>query len=185
MESYGHFMPNVVIYNTLIDSLCKDNLLPQALRLFKELKVKGISPNVVTYNTLIRGMLTLGQPKEAQEMLTEMLRNNITPTTETYNMLIDMYCKDGKVGEARDIFVTFTTLINGFIHSNQFHKAVHLLDKILKLGLQPTLVTYGSIFKGLCRSVDNADALKLLRNMESYGHCMPGVVIYSTIIDSF
>uniref|UniRef100_A0A803KNV3 Pentatricopeptide repeat-containing protein n=1 Tax=Chenopodium quinoa TaxID=63459 RepID=A0A803KNV3_CHEQI len=31
-------------------------------------------------------------------------------------------------------------------------------------------------------SGDNAGALKLLGNMESYGHCMPNHVIYSTII---
>uniref|UniRef100_A0A803KNS4 Pentatricopeptide repeat-containing protein n=1 Tax=Chenopodium quinoa TaxID=63459 RepID=A0A803KNS4_CHEQI len=89
--------------------------------------------------------------------------------------------------------VTFTTLINGFIHSNQFEKAVPLLDKIVKLGFQPTLVTYGSMFKGLCRSGGNAGALKLLRNMESYGHFMPNhemkvkgispdVVTYNTLI---
>uniref|UniRef100_A0A803KNU3 Pentatricopeptide repeat-containing protein n=1 Tax=Chenopodium quinoa TaxID=63459 RepID=A0A803KNU3_CHEQI len=53
MESYGHYMSDVVIYDTIIDSLCKDQLLPQALHLFKEMKVNGISPNVFTCTTLI------------------------------------------------------------------------------------------------------------------------------------
>ncbi|KAL2941029.1 hypothetical protein RDABS01_029379 [Bienertia sinuspersici] len=40
-ESHGCCMPNVVIYSTIIDSLCKDQLLPQALRIFAEMKTKA------------------------------------------------------------------------------------------------------------------------------------------------
>lgn len=41
--------PNVVIYTTIIDSLCKDKLLPQAVNLFMDMKSKGTPPDVSTY----------------------------------------------------------------------------------------------------------------------------------------
>ncbi|KAK9692118.1 hypothetical protein RND81_09G242000 [Saponaria officinalis] len=83
MESKAPFKPNVVIYSTLIDSLCKDQLLPQALGLFKEMKANGILPNVVTCSTLIRGLCSLGQWDGAKDILSEMLDNALTlkPTT--------------------------------------------------------------------------------------------------------
>ncbi|KAL2901479.1 hypothetical protein RDABS01_026561, partial [Bienertia sinuspersici] len=79
--------------------------------------------------------------------------------------------------------VTFNTLINDLIHTHHFHHAVHFFYyKIVKLGYQRYLIVYGTMFKGLCSIGHNADALKLLRNMESHDCCMPDVVIYSTII---
>ena len=83
MESHGHCTPGVVIYNTIIDSLCKDQLLPQSIQLFTEMKTKDIHPDVITYNTLIRGMCSLGCWKEADELWTEMLGNAIAPNFET------------------------------------------------------------------------------------------------------
>ncbi|KAL2898333.1 hypothetical protein RDABS01_040115, partial [Bienertia sinuspersici] len=56
----------------------------------------------------------------------------------------------------RPNIVTFTTLINGLVHTHHFDHAVRLLDKIVKLDFQPTLVTYGTMFKGLCSTGNNA-----------------------------
>ncbi|XP_074286107.1 uncharacterized protein LOC141611471 isoform X1 [Silene latifolia] len=104
MESTAPFKPNVVIYNTIIHTLCKNKLLPQALSLFKEMTTKNISPNVITYTNLIRGLFSLGHWNHAKVLWTEMLANNIAPNVHTYNILVDMYCKEGNVHEARAIF---------------------------------------------------------------------------------
>ncbi|KAL2925714.1 hypothetical protein RDABS01_033898 [Bienertia sinuspersici] len=75
-------MPDVVIYNTIIDSLCKAQLLSQALRVLAEMKSKGIPPNVITNTSLIRGMCTTGHWKEAEVYWTEMLQNDILLSIE-------------------------------------------------------------------------------------------------------
>ena len=49
----GNCQANVVAYNTIIDSLCKDRQLTEALNIFSEMITKGISPTVVTYNSII------------------------------------------------------------------------------------------------------------------------------------
>ncbi|KAL2941225.1 hypothetical protein RDABS01_029575 [Bienertia sinuspersici] len=154
MESYGHCMPNVVIYNTIIDCLCKDNLLAKALNLFSEMKTKGIPPDVVTYTTLIRGMYILGQQRDAHQMLTEMLDNNIHPDVETYNTLIDMYCKEAEVSKARAIFdlmhkkgvypnvITYNTLLDGYCLCGQMDEAKNLLDLMINDGCKPNIVKH-------------------------------------------
>ncbi|KAH9627089.1 hypothetical protein KSS87_023777, partial [Heliosperma pusillum] len=80
----------------------------------------------------------------------------------------------------------FNTLINGLVHNNQLPQAVKLLDvAVVKLGIRPDIVTYGTMFKGLCKIGDNAGALHQLRQMNSNpSSCKPNLVIYSTLIDS-
>ena len=55
-----YFEPNVVFYNIIIDSLCKDRLVIEALNLLPEIRSKGIQPNVVTYMCLIQGLCNFG-----------------------------------------------------------------------------------------------------------------------------
>ncbi|GAB2289775.1 hypothetical protein Dimus_024081 [Dionaea muscipula] len=50
-----------VIYNNIVDSLCKDKLLTEALDLFFEMKSKCIAPDEVTYRSLIRGFRSVDE----------------------------------------------------------------------------------------------------------------------------
>jgi len=49
-----------VLYSTIIDSLCKDRLVIEALNFLSEMTSKGIQPNVFTYNSLIQGLCNFG-----------------------------------------------------------------------------------------------------------------------------
>ena len=54
--------PDVMTYSTIIDSLCKDEMVDDALKLFNEMILhKGILPDVVTYSSLIRGLCNQGR----------------------------------------------------------------------------------------------------------------------------
>jgi pentatricopeptide repeat domain-containing protein 1 len=55
---------DVVIHNTIIDSLCKDKLVIDAYVLYSEMIAKKISPDVVTFNALIYGFCVVGQLKK-------------------------------------------------------------------------------------------------------------------------
>ena len=56
-----YFEPNVVFYNTIIDSLCKNRLVTEALNFLTEMRSKGIQLNVVTYTCLIQGLCNFGR----------------------------------------------------------------------------------------------------------------------------
>ncbi|CAL8999376.1 unnamed protein product [Prunus brigantina] len=91
-----------VVYNTIIDSLCKDRLVVDALHLFSEMMSKGISPDV-TYNSLMNGVCKLGEWKEAKRLLNDMVSKNIFPDVFTFNVLVDTLCKEGIVMEAEGL----------------------------------------------------------------------------------
>ena len=55
-----YFEPNVVFYNTIIDSLCKVRLVNKALNFIFEMMGKGIRPDIITYTCLIQGLCSFG-----------------------------------------------------------------------------------------------------------------------------
>ena len=55
-----YFEPNVVFYNTIIDSLCKVRLVNEALNFIFEMMGKGILPDIITYTCLIQGLCNFG-----------------------------------------------------------------------------------------------------------------------------
>ncbi|KAH9603633.1 hypothetical protein KSS87_012448 [Heliosperma pusillum] len=197
MESRSPFKPNVVIYNTIIDSLSKDRLLPQALSLFKEMKDKSILPNVVTYNTLVRGLCSLGRWDHAKELLIEMLDNHIAPGVDTYNTFIDSYCKEGNVKEARANFefmtkrgvhpniITYNALLDGYCLRGEMKEAKKLLDIMVKDGVMPNVVTFNSLINGYCKSKKVDKALEMFHDMHLKAtHITPNVISYNTLIDA-
>ncbi|KAL0448163.1 UNVERIFIED_CONTAM: putative pentatricopeptide repeat-containing protein, mitochondrial [Sesamum latifolium] len=47
------FKPDVCSYSVVIDSLCKDRMVDEALQLLAKMIDKGISPNIVSYNSMV------------------------------------------------------------------------------------------------------------------------------------
>jgi leucine-rich PPR motif-containing protein len=56
--------PDVVTYNTVIDGLCKAQVVDRAEGIFQQMIDKGVKPNNDTYNCLIHGYLSIGKWKE-------------------------------------------------------------------------------------------------------------------------
>ncbi|GKB92737.1 putative tetratricopeptide-like helical domain superfamily protein [Tanacetum coccineum] len=82
-------------YNMIIDGLCKDKMVDQALELFDKMIEKGI-----TYNSLIHGLRNFGREGEAAKLLIDMEEKEIYPDTRV-NLNIDLYgrCVMGFVGD--------------------------------------------------------------------------------------
>ncbi|CAA7046711.1 unnamed protein product [Microthlaspi erraticum] len=103
--------PDVVIYSTVIDGLCKYKHPDDALDLFNEMEkkgirpmllptipdklpflvVKGVKPDVVTYNTMISGFCRKGLKEEASALFRKMKEDGPLPNSGTYNTLIRAY----------------------------------------------------------------------------------------------
>ncbi|KAL4185064.1 hypothetical protein AMTRI_Chr10g228750 [Amborella trichopoda] len=67
--------PNVVTYNTLMNTLFKRNKVEEALALHKEMGKIGCQPDVVTYRTLLDGLCKDERMDEAMSLLEEIYRN--------------------------------------------------------------------------------------------------------------
>ncbi|KAJ8447811.1 hypothetical protein Cgig2_015174 [Carnegiea gigantea] len=99
--------------------------------------------------------------------------SGLRPNMHSIGILANCYCNLGHVDFGFSLLgkrlklgyplddVIFSTLINGLIHTDKLDQAVKLLEKIVYLGFQPTVVTHNAMVKGLCRRGDNVGALKV------------------------
>ncbi|KAJ6754495.1 RESPIRATORY COMPLEX I CHAPERONE putative-RELATED [Salix purpurea] len=71
--------PDISIYNSLIEVLCREDLLRPAKRLWDEMFVIGCGGNLKTYNILIGKFSEIGQTEEAMRLFNHMLEKGLTP----------------------------------------------------------------------------------------------------------
>ncbi|KAM7489727.1 hypothetical protein LguiB_027211 [Lonicera macranthoides] len=96
----------VVIYNLLIDGLCKDKHVNEVFKIFYDVIRKGIKPDVVTYNYMILGVcnfatmvLEFMDAQASDPMLSVIMCCNST--------LLDGLCEDEHVDEVSCCFLKF------------------------------------------------------------------------------
>ena len=65
-------MPNVITYNVLISAFGKGKQPEQSLKIFGEMKQRGLAPNVITYSALISACEKGEQPEQALKIFGEM-----------------------------------------------------------------------------------------------------------------
>ncbi|GKA78055.1 tetratricopeptide-like helical domain-containing protein, partial [Tanacetum coccineum] len=179
MEERG-CKPDVVTYTNIIDSLCKDKMIDDAFKLFKEMVFRqGISPNVITYSSLIDGLCNLvdafckeGKVEEAENVIDIMIEKGIVPNIVTYSTFIDGYCLRGEMSKAKKFF-----------------------DSLVFRGLVPNVVSYSSLLNGYCKSLKIDEAMDLFNEITrkeeavSLFHIMGGsklntdIVVYNILID--
>ncbi|KAB1224493.1 hypothetical protein CJ030_MR2G016382 [Morella rubra] len=151
------FELNVVLYNTVIDGLCKDRLVTEALNLSSEMTSKGIHPNLVTYNSLIQGLCKSGEWKEATKLLNDMLQHKIRLDMWTFSILVDTLWQKGEASRSRRSLqcdgskghwvlrgiepnvVAYSSLINGYCLQNKMEEAVKTFNMMLMNGCSPSV----------------------------------------------
>ncbi|KAI3783061.1 hypothetical protein L2E82_13123 [Cichorium intybus] len=84
-----------------------------------------------------------------------MSDKNCEPNVHTYTVLIDGTCEEKKMDKVRKLLDVMEA--KGIVGDN-IHKALTLLDKMMKMKLSPSVVTYNLLINGQCKHshVDNA-----------------------------
>ncbi|XP_059629784.1 pentatricopeptide repeat-containing protein At1g63150-like [Cornus florida] len=154
MEKTRVSSANLVMYNnSIIDSLCKDRMVDDALVFFSEMIEKGMLPDVITYNSLIHGLCNFGRWKEAKRLLNEMVDLKFFPDVYSFNILVDAICKEGLVRDAE----------------SQMDEAMKAFNSIEDKVIEPDTITYNTLINGYCKQMKIDEAMNLLLEMPSKG----------------
>ncbi|KAJ4724726.1 Pentatricopeptide repeat [Melia azedarach] len=186
--------PNVVIYGSLVDGLCKNGLVDEAKELFSEMKCSNINPNVVVYSSLIHGLCCVGDWNEAKGLFIEMLDQGLPPNVVTFNVMIDELCKKRRMDEANVLLkmmiersvnpntITYSSLLDGYCLVGRIDDARKLFDSMMNKGCKPNLYSYNILINGYCRKGNVDEAMSLYRELVSKG-IRPTIITFSTLLD--
>ncbi|XP_024532526.1 pentatricopeptide repeat-containing protein At1g05670, mitochondrial [Selaginella moellendorffii] len=195
-------LPDIITYNTLIDGLCKTGRVPEANRLFGDMKAKFCNLDVIMYSCLIGGFCKLERIDMACMLFDDTLKQAILPDVVTFSTLVEGYCNAGLVDDAErlleemvasdcspDVY-TYTSLVDGFCKVGRMVEACRSWEA--DGGLQaaggdgwqrPNVITYRSLIGGFCGTGDLEEARKMLERLERDENCKADMFAYRVMMD--
>ncbi|XP_047332245.1 pentatricopeptide repeat-containing protein At4g38150 [Impatiens glandulifera] len=138
-------IPNAV---AMLDGLCKDGLVQEAMKLFGLMREKGTMPEVVIYTAVVEGFCKAQKLDEAMRIFRKMQKNGISPNAFSY-----------------------TVFIKGLYEGNQLEDAVELCLEMLEAGHSPNMATFVAIVDCFCREKGVEEAQRAIGELRQKGCC--------------
>ncbi|KAF8400639.1 hypothetical protein HHK36_013938 [Tetracentron sinense] len=149
---------DVLAYNSLLESLCRDGKMDEAYKLFREMRLYGLEPDACTYSIFIRASCEANDIHSVFRVLDRMRRYSLVPNVFTYNCIIKLLCKKAMVDDA-----------------------YLLVDEMLERGVSPDLWSYNAIQAVHCDNCEVNKALMLISMMKR-DSCMPDRHTYNMVL---
>jgi leucine-rich PPR motif-containing protein, mitochondrial len=180
MEAKG-YKPNLMIYNTMIFSLCITGFLDEALELKNQMVQIGLSLDSHTYGGLIIGTCMKKGAREAKGLLEEMCSHGLHLDNMVYKPLMEGFMREGNYNEVfilkREMDangikadkIIYETLISAFGHLGNMEGARAVCDEMGKAGFKPDTRTYNLVLEGCFWKGDKEIILLVLDEMRRHG----------------
>ncbi|KAG8368010.1 hypothetical protein BUALT_Bualt15G0000800 [Buddleja alternifolia] len=200
MKRMGVVIPNIVIYNTLIASFCKEGDNDEAERLVERMKEDGLAPNIVTFNTRISALCKAGKILEASRIFRDMQIDEELglprPNVVTHNLMLDGFCRQGMLEEANSLVqsmkrdavfsnvLSYNVWLLGLVRNGKLLEAQTVLKEMTDDGVEPNVYSYNILIDGLCKHGLLADARAVISLMIA-GGVSPDAATYSTLLQGY
>ncbi|KAI9181155.1 hypothetical protein LWI28_011972 [Acer negundo] len=136
-------IPNAV---AMLDGLCKDGLVHEAMKLFGQMRERGTIPEVVIYTAVVDGFCKAHKFDDAVRIFRKMQTTGISPNAFTY-----------------------TVLIQGLCNSNKLEDAIDYSIEMLEAGHSPNVTTFVGLVDGLCREKGVEEARSVIATLTQKG----------------
>ncbi|KAF5727095.1 hypothetical protein HS088_TW22G00782 [Tripterygium wilfordii] len=136
-------IPNAV---AMLDGLCKDGLVQEAMKLFGLIREKGTIPEVVIYTAVVEGFCKAHKLDDAKRIFRKMQNNGITPNAFSYSVLIQ-----------------------GLYKCNCLDDAVQFCLEMIEAGNSPNVTTFVGLVDGLCREKGVEEAQRVIETLRGKG----------------
>ena len=136
-------IPNAV---AMLDGLCKDGLIQEAMKLFGLMREKGTIPEVVIYTAVVDGFCKAHKLDDAKRIFRKMQSKGVTPNAFSY-----------------------TVLIHGLYKCNQLDDAIEFCLEMLEAGHSPNVTTFVGLVDGLCKEKGVEEAQSVIGILKQKG----------------
>ncbi|PON93652.1 Tetratricopeptide-like helical domain containing protein [Trema orientale] len=144
---------DVAMWNSVLAAYAQHNFAYHALVYARAMVDSGLRLNVVSIVSVLSACSSLMALREGKVVHGYLIRNFTDIDVLLYNALIDMYSKCGCLVNAYRIFrmmpmrnvVSWTSMMNGYSHSNLFDEALSLFQEMERENVRPDEITILSI----------------------------------------
>lgn len=186
--------PFTNIYRLVCDSLGKCGRAFEALKIFRDMRRKGVPEDSFIYSSLICSFASIGEVKLAEELFKEAEGKRMLRDPEVFLKLVLMYVEQNSMEKTLDIVVSLKNntkmkvsdcilcaIVNGFCKKRGYWAAIKVYEQLISQGCNPGQVTYASIINAYCRIGLYSKAEMVFSEMQEKGFdkC---VVAYSSMV---
>ncbi|XVF01681.1 hypothetical protein REPUB_Repub04eG0109300 [Reevesia pubescens] len=136
-------IPNAV---AMLDGLCKDGLIQEAMKLFGLMREKGTIPEVVVYTAVVDGFCKAHKLDDAKRIFRKMQSKGVNPNAFSY-----------------------TVLIQGLYKCKQLDDAIEFCLEMLEAGHSPNITTFVGLVDGLCKEKGVEEAVSVIGTLKQKG----------------
>ncbi|KMT07460.1 hypothetical protein BVRB_6g150780 [Beta vulgaris subsp. vulgaris] len=143
---------NIVSWTSMIGTYAREGLSEAAVKLFHEMKNKGVRPDTFAMTTVLNACASGGLLDDGKEAHEYLKKHNMQSDLSVCNALIDMYIKCGSMEDAELVFsqlssvdiITWNTMIGGYSKNGLPNEALILFLQMQR-EFQPDGVTMSCI----------------------------------------
>ncbi|XP_068653071.1 uncharacterized protein [Aristolochia californica] len=139
-------IPNAV---AMLDGLCKDGLVQEAMKLFGLMREKGTIPEVVIFTAVVEGFCKALKFEDAKRVFRKMQNNGISPNAFSYKVLVQGLCK-GK----------------------QLEDAIGFCIEMLEAGHYPNVATFVGLVDEFHKEKGSEEAQSVIRRLREKGYAV-------------
>ncbi|KAF6173313.1 hypothetical protein GIB67_027008 [Kingdonia uniflora] len=161
MKHEHRFAPKEIVLCNVIAYYGRARLPESALRMFDEIPSFRCERTVRSLNCLLNALLNCKQFEKIREIYANVDRYGVLDVC-SYNMMINACCLSGCVSDGWSLF-----------------------EKMLRKGIQPNAVTFGTLVSGFCANSMLDEALMLKKEMVKWFNVKPDVCVYNSLIKGF
>merc|ERR1719330_241888 len=187
--------PDSATYSILMKASCNAGRIDNAIALFRQLRHQGLAFDEVAFNTLLFACSKADEVDMADEVLGEMRLSGVAPTQVTVSILGKMYGKAHMLDKAIELSTmleekysmkpnlhVFTCLIHACVRNRQIRKSWDVFGNMLRAGVSPDAITYGSLIHGCIYTNKLDQAMVLVRH--AYALAKGSCLVQSLALDA-
>lgn len=163
----------VVSWTSMITGYVREGLSDGAIKLFDEMKSRGILPDVYAVTSILHACAVNGNLSSGKIVHNYIRENNLETNSFVSNALMDMYAKCGSMKDAHDVFshmkrkdvISWNTMIGGYSKNRLPNEALNLFAEMQRES-KPDSTTVACILPA-CASLAALD-----RGREIHGYAL-------------
>ncbi|MCD7453461.1 hypothetical protein HAX54_021002 [Datura stramonium] len=151
----------------------KDGKVDKAELFVEEIEKMGLELSIVTYHSLINGYVEKKDLKGVERVLRVIDEKGMSRNRITFTLLIKGYCRLCKMEEAEKVFREMKEVDEqayGDYVEGAIADALHLWNLMLKRGVIPNAVGYGTLLDAFVNMGEFEKALVLWKHILARGH---------------
>ncbi|XP_010413449.1 PREDICTED: putative pentatricopeptide repeat-containing protein At5g52630 [Camelina sativa] len=189
----GMIEKDVISWTALVTGNTHNRSYEEALKLFCNMRVEGISPDQIVTASVLSASAELTLLEFGQQVHGNYIKSGFPSSLSVNNSLVTMYTKCGSLDDANVIFnsmeirdlITWTALIVGYAKNGKAKDSLELYYLMIGSGITPDYITFIGLLFACSHAGLIEEAQSYFDSMRTVYGIRPGPEHYACMIDLF